>query len=216
MSLAYADAHGALVESLDARVREIVRRDGVDPQSESALVRRIAEDADARGRGDHRHDAPGGAGRRRHVGVDAPSLRRVHPRPDTGRLARRRVDVAVDAHGARAPDRRGDADPEAGGRCRPPDAGRRLVEHLDVRGSAVVDETDQRRSIAALHRDVAAVIERLLDELRDPVAHIRPVAIVLSVVTSPLSEPNVAFTAVGSKPQWTMQSWQRGFPLAWP
>ena len=45
MALAYADAHGALVESLDARVREIVRRDGVDPQSEAAVVRRIAEDA---------------------------------------------------------------------------------------------------------------------------------------------------------------------------
>ncbi len=45
MSLAYADAHGALVESLDARVREIVRRDGVDPQSEAGLVRRIAEEA---------------------------------------------------------------------------------------------------------------------------------------------------------------------------
>ena len=44
MALAYADAHGALVESLDARVREIVRRDGVDPQSEAGLVRRIAED----------------------------------------------------------------------------------------------------------------------------------------------------------------------------
>lgn len=44
MTLAYADAHGALVETLDARVREVVRRDGVDPQSEVAVVRRIAEE----------------------------------------------------------------------------------------------------------------------------------------------------------------------------
>ena len=44
MTLAYADAHGALVEILDARVREVVRRDGVDPQAEVGLVRRIAEE----------------------------------------------------------------------------------------------------------------------------------------------------------------------------
>jgi len=44
MTLAYADAHGALVETLDARVRELVRRDGVDPQAEVGLVRRIAEE----------------------------------------------------------------------------------------------------------------------------------------------------------------------------
>jgi len=44
MALAYADAHGALVEILDARVREVVRRDGVDPQAEVGLVRRIAEE----------------------------------------------------------------------------------------------------------------------------------------------------------------------------
>ena len=44
MTLAYADAHGALVETLDARVRETVRRDGVDPQAEVGLVRRIAEE----------------------------------------------------------------------------------------------------------------------------------------------------------------------------
>ena len=44
MTLAYADAHGALVETLDARVREMVRRDGVDPQAEVGLVRRIAEE----------------------------------------------------------------------------------------------------------------------------------------------------------------------------
>ena len=45
MVVAYADAHGALVELLDARVRERIRADGVDPQEETALVRRIAEEA---------------------------------------------------------------------------------------------------------------------------------------------------------------------------
>ena len=43
MTLTYADAHGALVETLDARVREEVRRGGVDPQAEAGVVRRIAE-----------------------------------------------------------------------------------------------------------------------------------------------------------------------------
>ena len=43
MTLAYADAHAALLDDLDARVRESVRRDGVDPQAEVAAVRRIAE-----------------------------------------------------------------------------------------------------------------------------------------------------------------------------
>ncbi|KQZ67405.1 CpaF family protein [Nocardioides sp. Root151] len=43
MTTTYADAHAALVSELDARVREVVRRDGVDPQSEAAVVRRIAE-----------------------------------------------------------------------------------------------------------------------------------------------------------------------------
>ncbi len=43
MSLIYADSHGELVESLDAQLREAVRRDGIDPQRDSALVRRIAE-----------------------------------------------------------------------------------------------------------------------------------------------------------------------------
>jgi len=38
-----ATHHDALVERLDAQVRELVRRDGVDPQGEPAVVRRIAE-----------------------------------------------------------------------------------------------------------------------------------------------------------------------------
>ena len=37
-------AHSALVETLDAQVRDHVRREGVDPQRDAALVRRIAED----------------------------------------------------------------------------------------------------------------------------------------------------------------------------
>ena len=35
--------HDGLVERLDAQVRELVRRDGVDPQRDSGVVRRIAE-----------------------------------------------------------------------------------------------------------------------------------------------------------------------------
>jgi pilus assembly protein CpaF len=38
-----AGAHDELVERLDQRVRELVRREGVDPQREAALVRRLAE-----------------------------------------------------------------------------------------------------------------------------------------------------------------------------
>jgi pilus assembly protein CpaF len=43
MTHAYTDAHAALLDDLDARVRETVRRDGVDPQAEVGAVRRIAE-----------------------------------------------------------------------------------------------------------------------------------------------------------------------------
>ena len=37
------DAHAELVESLDQQVRAVVRREGVDPQRDAVLVRRIAE-----------------------------------------------------------------------------------------------------------------------------------------------------------------------------
>ncbi|MEO5851998.1 MAG: ATPase, T2SS/T4P/T4SS family, partial [Nocardioides sp.] len=43
MTLTAANAHGELIEQLDARVREIVRAEAVDPQHDHALVRRIAE-----------------------------------------------------------------------------------------------------------------------------------------------------------------------------
>ena len=43
MSVATVDTHGQLVESLDQQVREAVRRDGVDPQREAGVVRRLAE-----------------------------------------------------------------------------------------------------------------------------------------------------------------------------
>lgn len=43
-SSAYADAHQTLVEQLDALVRERVRREGVDPQRDAHVVRRIAEE----------------------------------------------------------------------------------------------------------------------------------------------------------------------------
>ena len=43
MATTAADAHGALVELLDQHVRELVRREGVDPQRDAPVVRRIAE-----------------------------------------------------------------------------------------------------------------------------------------------------------------------------
>ncbi len=43
-TLARPDAHDDLVHRLDAQVREMVRREGVDPQREADVVRRIAED----------------------------------------------------------------------------------------------------------------------------------------------------------------------------
>jgi pilus assembly protein CpaF len=43
LSVSTVDAHAQLVESLDQRVREAVRREGVDPQSEAVVVRRLAE-----------------------------------------------------------------------------------------------------------------------------------------------------------------------------
>jgi pilus assembly protein CpaF len=44
MTLTRQDSHGELVETLDGQVRERVRADGVDPQRDAGLVRRIAED----------------------------------------------------------------------------------------------------------------------------------------------------------------------------
>jgi pilus assembly protein CpaF len=44
MTLTRQDSHGELVEMLDGQVRERVRADGVDPQRDAGLVRRIAED----------------------------------------------------------------------------------------------------------------------------------------------------------------------------
>ncbi|HET8662719.1 MAG TPA: ATPase, T2SS/T4P/T4SS family [Nocardioides sp.] len=44
MSVVATDAHSDLVESLDQRVREAVRREGVDPQRDALVVRRLAED----------------------------------------------------------------------------------------------------------------------------------------------------------------------------
>ena len=40
---ARATGHDELVEQLDAHVREVVRREGVDPQRDAGVVRRIAE-----------------------------------------------------------------------------------------------------------------------------------------------------------------------------
>ena len=41
--MSMTNAHAALVETLDERVRDHVRREGVDPQRDAGLVRRIAE-----------------------------------------------------------------------------------------------------------------------------------------------------------------------------
>src|SRR3954470_4286871 len=49
MSLTYADVHGELIETLDADLRAVVRAEGVDPQRDASLVRRLA----ARVVGDH-------------------------------------------------------------------------------------------------------------------------------------------------------------------
>ena len=43
MSATAVDGHGELVEQLDLLVREAVRRQGVDPQHDAPVVRRIAE-----------------------------------------------------------------------------------------------------------------------------------------------------------------------------
>jgi pilus assembly protein CpaF len=43
LSVVATDAHADLVESLDQRVREAVRREGVDPQRDAVVVRRLAE-----------------------------------------------------------------------------------------------------------------------------------------------------------------------------
>ncbi len=43
MVVGRADTHGELVERLDLHVRELVRREGVDPQRDASVVRRIAE-----------------------------------------------------------------------------------------------------------------------------------------------------------------------------
>jgi pilus assembly protein CpaF len=44
MTLTRPDTHADLIEDLDARVREQVRTEGVDPQRDALIVRRIAED----------------------------------------------------------------------------------------------------------------------------------------------------------------------------
>ncbi|KRF07805.1 pilus assembly protein CpaF [Nocardioides sp. Soil777] len=44
MTVTRQDSHSELVEMLDGQVRERVRSDGVDPQRDAGLVRRIAED----------------------------------------------------------------------------------------------------------------------------------------------------------------------------
>lgn len=57
MSLVQADAHGELVEELDRQLRSAVRRDGLDPQRETSLIRSLA----ARVVADHDHRSLTGA-----------------------------------------------------------------------------------------------------------------------------------------------------------
>jgi len=42
MSLTYAASHAEMIEALDARLRDAVRREGIDPQRDATLVRRTA------------------------------------------------------------------------------------------------------------------------------------------------------------------------------
>jgi pilus assembly protein CpaF len=42
MSLTYTDSHTDVIESLDAALRNAVRSEGVDPQRDAAVVRRLA------------------------------------------------------------------------------------------------------------------------------------------------------------------------------
>ena len=43
MTLTYPDSRGEQLDSLDAQLRELVRRDGVDPQRDVVAVRAMAE-----------------------------------------------------------------------------------------------------------------------------------------------------------------------------
>ena len=43
MSLIQADSHDELVETLDAQLRDVVRKDGIDPQRDAGLVRKFAD-----------------------------------------------------------------------------------------------------------------------------------------------------------------------------
>lgn len=43
MSLTYVDPHDAVVEGLDQQLRDLVRREGIDPQRDSGRIRALAE-----------------------------------------------------------------------------------------------------------------------------------------------------------------------------
>src|SRR5205823_4871119 len=93
----------------------------------------------------------------------------------------------------------------------------RLVEQVEVRGAAIVDETDQLGTVGAPQRHVPPIIERPLHELCQPgIRHSRPVTMAATVAPIARGESKVARTALGSNPQCTMQSWQRGLPLLRP
>src|SRR5216683_3280547 len=92
-----------------------------------------------------------------------------------------------------------------------------LVEQIEVRGATVVDEPHQLGAVTAPQGDVPAVVERPVHQLRDPrLGHRRPVTRLATVSAMARGDSNAARTALGSKPQCTMQSWQRGLPLLRP
>ena len=91
-----------------------------------------------------------------------------------------------------------------------------------MRGAAIVEVPDQLGTVVPDHRHVPSIVERALYQLgqarpgRRSLRHSRPVIIASADSVSDRGEAKVARTALGSNPQCTMQSWQRGFPLLCP
>src|SRR2546427_378746 len=92
-----------------------------------------------------------------------------------------------------------------------------LIEELDVRRVPIVDEPHQLGAVAAPQRDIAAIVECPLHQLgHSRIRHSRPVIMAATVAPIARGESKAARTALGSNPQCTMQSWQRGLPLLRP
>ncbi len=92
-----------------------------------------------------------------------------------------------------------------------------LVEEVHVRLTAVVEVTHHLGAVAPQHRHVAAIVERPLHQIGNARVHqSRPVSMLATVAPMAEGDSNAARTALGSYPQCTMQSWQRGLPLFLP